>query len=297
MNAVDTPASPDGSPTAAPAPTASGGGRRFRDLFVRPFTFLWQHRDLIWAMAQRDIAVPYAGQMLGSVWALGHPLFLVALLAIVFNFLFGSRFGGTFALPLDYTVFLLSGLVPWQTIAAVLGVAGTEITSNDNLVKQVVFPVEVLPIKGVITSLVTLGVGLLFLVVYVVFKTGSLPWTYVLLPIVVLLHILFMFGVALAISALGVFFRDVKDIMRLFVTAGIYVLPVIYIPRSLPGVLRPFIYLNPPSYMVWCYQDTLYFGRFEHPWAWPVFVALSLGAFFGGFAAFQKLKPFFGNVL
>jgi lipopolysaccharide transport system permease protein len=259
--------------------------------------FLWRHRDLIRAMAQRDIAMPYSGQVLGSVWALGHPLFLVALLAIVFNFLFGGRFGGTFELPLDYTVYVLAGLVPWQTFAFVLSTAGTDIVANDNLVKQVVFPTEVLPIKGVINSLTTLAVGSLFLVAYVLIKTGGLPWTYVLLPMVGLLQVTWMAGTALLLAAVGVYFRDVKDLMRLFVTAGIYLLPVIYLPRSLPGLLKPFIYLNPFSYMIWCYQDAFYFGRLEHAWAWPIYAALSVGGFYAGFFGFQRLKPYFGNAL
>src|SRR5690606_12485274 len=120
--------------------------RRAVGAVLEPPLFLWRHRDLIAAMSQRDLVTPYAGQVLGAVWAIGHPLFLVALLAVVFQFIFGTRFGGTFELPLDYTVFILAGMVPWQVFAQVLSTSGVEVTSNDNLVKQVVFPVEVLPI-------------------------------------------------------------------------------------------------------------------------------------------------------
>jgi len=124
-----------------------------------------------------------------------------------------------------------------------------------------------------------------------------LPWTYVLLPALFLLQVFCMVGAAFHLSALGVYLRDLKDVMALSVTAGIYLSPVIYVPGAAPTILRPVIYLNPFSYMVWCYQDALYFGRFEHPWAWPIFALLSLGSFYSGFYLFQKLKPFFGNVL
>jgi lipopolysaccharide transport system permease protein len=113
----------------------------------------------------------------------------------------------------------------------------------------------------------------------------------------IVLQVLWMSGTALLLSALGVYFRDLKDVMNLLVIAGIYLLPIVYTPGELPRIIRPLIYLNPCSYLIWAYQDALYFGRFEHPWTWPVCVILSLGSFYIGFYAFQKLKPFFGNVL
>ena len=248
-------------------------------------------------MVQRDIVVPYAGQMLGGFWAFGHPLFLVLLLTIVFNFMLGARFGGTAALPHDYTTYILAGLVPWQTFMSVLSRGCIEILGNANLVKQVVFPIEVLPIKGVLASLTTLVIGLVFLVGYTFVTTGGLPWTYALLPVLVVLQVLWMSGMAFLLSSLGVYFRDLKDMISVFVTASLYLLPIVYLPGAVPTVIRSVISLNPFSCMIWSYHDALYFGRFDHPWAWIAFVACSLGSFYGGFYLFQKLKPFFGNAL
>lgn len=235
--------------------------------------------------------------MLGSVWALVHPLFLVVLLTMVFNFLLGARFGGTRELPLDYTVFILSGLVPWQACAMALVRGSVEIVGNASLVKQVVFPLAVLPVKGALTPLVPLAVGLIFLTAYVLVRTHSLPWTYALLPLLVLLQALLMMGLSLAFSALGVFFRDLKDLIAIFVTAGLYILPVIFVPTAIPKALGPVIVVNPFSYLVWVYQDVLYFGRIDHPWAWLVFATGALASFYLGFAMFRKLQPFFGNTL
>ena len=241
--------------------------------------------------------MPYAGQMFGAFWPIFHPLFLVTLLSVVFNLLLGARFGGTVQFPLDYTVFILSGLVPWYTTLTVLGRAGMEIVSNANLVKQVVFPLEVLPIKGTIPSLTTYIAGVSFIICYVLITTGSLPWTYTLLPLLFILHFLMMIGIGLLLSSLGVYFRDLKDLVRLFVTAGVYLSPIIYIPNAVPSALKPIIAVNPFSYLIWAYQDVLYFSRFEHPWAWAILTFLSISIFYIGFYLFQKLKPFFGSVL
>jgi lipopolysaccharide transport system permease protein len=262
-----------------------------------PLRVIARHRALTWAVARRDLVSPYAGQMLGGVWALVHPMFMVILLAWVFNFLLGARFGGTRELPLDYTAYILSGLVPWQSFMLVLARSGTEVVGSANLVKQVVFPLEVLPVKTVVLSLPPMAMGLPFLIIYVLSRTGALPWTYILLPLVIGLHLLWMLGIAFTLSSLGVYFRDLKDVVTLFVTASMYLLPVIYAPGALPSGLRHLITLNPFSSLIWCYQDVLYFGRFEHPWAWLVLLGFSIASFFAGYAVFRRLQPFFGSAL
>jgi len=262
-----------------------------------PLRLIARHRALTWAVAKRDLVSPYAGEMLGGVWAIVHPMFLVALLVWVFNFLLGSRFGGTRELPLDYTTYILAGLVPWQSFMLVLTRSGTEIVGSASLVKQVVFPLEVLPVKAVVLALPPMAIGIPFLLVYVLLSTGTLPATYALLPVVVALHIFWMLGLAFGLSALGVYFRDVKDVVTLFVTASIYLLPIIFTPGALPVGLRYVITLNPFSSIIWCYQDVLYFGRIEHPWAWLFASVFSIGSFFAGYAVFRRLKPFFGSAL
>jgi lipopolysaccharide transport system permease protein len=264
---------------------------------LEPLQLIARHRALTWAVARRDLVSPYAGEMLGGVWAILHPMFLVALLAWVFNFLLGARFGGTRELPLDYTTYILAGLVPWQSFMLVLARSGTEVVASANLVKQVVFPLEVLPVKTVVLSLPPMAIGIPFLMLYVLFTTGTLPATYALLPAVILLHLLWMLGVSFGLSALGVYFRDVKDVVTLFVTASIYLLPIVFTPGALPDGLRLVITFNPFSSLIWCYQDVLYFGRIEHPWAWLVTTVLSIVSFFGGYAIFRRLKPHFGSAL
>ena len=98
-----------------------------------PFRSLGRHRTLIWALAMRDILSPHAGQMLGPLWAVLSPLLFIALLTVIFNVLLGARFGISSDLPLDYSAFILAGLVPWQTVAIVLGRGCVEIIGKDIL--------------------------------------------------------------------------------------------------------------------------------------------------------------------
>jgi lipopolysaccharide transport system permease protein len=221
----------------------------------------------------------------------------MAVYVFIFVFVFKVKIGGTREMPLDYATYLLSGLIPWMSFAESMTKGSTAILSNANLVKQVVFPIEILPVKGVIASLFTMVTSLTFLVVYVLVTHHSLPWTYVLLPFLIFMQVLAMTGISYILSSIGTYFRDTKDFVQIFSLAGMYLMPIFYLPEFVPSLFRPLLYLNPFSYLAWCYQDALYFGRFEHWWAWCVFPVLSIAVFYGGYRIFRKLKTLFGNVL
>ncbi len=271
--------------------------RRHLHAFQELLALLTRHRQLTWAMTRREIADRYAGQMLGTFWAVGHPLALMAIYVFIFGYVFCMKIGGTQQLPLDYTTYLLAGLIPWMAFQESMAKGATVIVNNANLVKQVVFPIEVLPVKGVIASFSTQLVATALLAVYVLLTHGRMPWTYALLPALFFFQALAMIGAAYILAAVGAYFRDLKDFVQVFCIAGMYLMPVVYLPQMVPPAFRPLLHFNPFSYMAWCYQDACYFGRFEHPWAWPVFLGGSLGLFYLGYRVFRKLKVCFGSVL
>lgn len=248
-------------------------------------------------LAKRDLLDPYAGQLLSRFWVIGHPIFLMAVYTLVFNLIFQARIGGTQELPLDYTAYILSGLVPWLTMQQAMNKGALAVSSSANLVKQLIFPVEILPIKVSLSSAIVLATGIAFLWIYNLIIGGVIYWTYLLLLPLAFLTLLAMVGLSMGLSAVAVFVRDVRDLIQLFTVVNIYIMPIIYLPNWVPGPLRPLLYLNPFSYMIWCYQDVLYFGRIEHPWAWVVFTITSLFFFAAGCRVFRKLKPYFGNAL
>jgi lipopolysaccharide transport system permease protein len=270
--------------------------RVWPDAVWLPFLQLLQHRTLTWELTRRDIYDRYVGQVFGALWAIGHPLITVSVYILIFKFVFGVRVATPDA-QIDYAVYLLSGLLPWLTYQEAMNKGTAALVSNANLVKQVVFPIEVLPTKCALASWTTQIVGTVILIVYVVCTTGQVPATLLLLPLLWLCQCLGMIGLAMILSMVGAYLRDVKEFVVVFGVLGMYVAPIAYAPESVPGLVRPLLYANPFSYMVWCYQDALCFGTFAHWWAWPVFIGLSLTAFFVGFFAFTKAKDYVGNVV
>lgn len=258
---------------------------------------LYRHQALLLELSKRDVADQFVGQAFGNLWAVFHPLFLMAIYLFVFGFVFRTKLGGTYAMPLDYTTYILAGLIPWMALQLNLAKSCSAITSSSSLVKQVVFPIEVLPAKVVVSTLLSQAISIAILITYVLVAYHRLPLMYMLLPFLVAMQLLATIGLAFLLSSVCVFFRDLREFVTLFSVAGVFLLPITYLPMWVPTIFKPFLYINPFSYLIWCYQDVLYYGRFEHLYAWPVMIGGSAVIFVLGSYLFANLKSMFGDAL
>jgi lipopolysaccharide transport system permease protein len=259
--------------------------------------YLRRHRQLTWEMTRRELTERYSGQMLGAIWTILHPLIQIAVYVFVFGYVFAIRTGGTTDLPRDYITYLLAGLIPWLACADAMAKGTGVLVGNANLVKQVVFPLEVLPVKSVLATLATQLVSTILLLIYSSIANASLPWTVLLLPLLIGLQVLGLVGLCCVLAPVGAYFRDLRELVQVAVVIGIYLMPLLYLPSMVPQMFRIFLYFNPFSYLIWCYQDVLYFGRFEHPAAWVTYPLLCVASFTMGYRVFRKFKPMVGNVL
>ncbi len=230
----------------------------------------------------REIQVTHAG----SAWSLLHPLFTTALLAVAFSSLLGTE-----------ALYILSGLIPWVAVSGVLARAPQAVSGSANLARTVAFPLEALALRSVVVVLPAWGVGLGFLLAATLLVRGALPWTVLLLPVACGLQAAWMAGMALLLAALGVYWAKLKEITNLAIAAGIYLLPILYAPESVPASLRPVVQCNPFSALVWTFQDIAYAGRLAHPGAWLCLTLVSAGTLVLGTLTFRRLRPGFGDLL
>lgn len=257
----------------------------------------WKNRRLTAEMVRRDLKSQFAGQLFGAFWIFGHPAIQCLIYIFVFTVVFKTRIQQTVEMPGDYTTYLLVGLIPWLFVQQSLVRTANSLAAQANLVKQVVFPVEVLPFCAVLTSLIPMLVGLIVITFYTLVTQGSLPWTYLLLPIVALASVGIMLGLGLVLAIVTPFFRDIKDIIQVGTAVGVYVIPAFYLPQWVPHKLLFVIYLNPFSYFIWVYQDVLYFGKIEHPIAWLLVFVGSCGILALGYRAFEAARMFIADIL
>jgi lipopolysaccharide transport system permease protein len=259
---------------------------------------LLRHRDLAFGLTRRELTTPFAGSAFGVAWVLLHPIAQMFVYLAVFTFIFGIRFETPDAGSLGYPAYVLAGLIPWMAWSAVLVGAGNSVVGSATLVKQADFPAEVLPLRTALAALVPHTVGLLVLLIYMGAVHRTALWSWLLLPAAVGLQFLAMLGFSYLLGALCVFVRDAKEIVTVFTTLGIFLVPALYTPQMVEAMPRPFFWvleLNPFTHYVHVYRDTLFFGGIQHPQSWAIAAVVGVALVSLGFGAFQRLKSFFGN--
>ena len=257
-----------------------------------------QRRQLIVLLAYREVTDRFAGSVIGAAWALFHPLAIMLVYAMIFGFLFRMRFPeGAGPAGADFAAYFIAGYLPWMTIQDILGRSCSTITQSHNLVKQVVFPLEVLPLRSVLAACLPQAVGTLFLLAYSLLKAGTLPLSLVLLPCVWLVEFAVLVGIAFFLSSVSVYMRDLKEFVTVCLAVGLYTLPIIFMPGSLPPTFEAILWLNPFSHLVWMHQDVAFYGAIVHPWSWPIAALFAVASFSLGYSTFGRLKQGFGNCL
>lgn len=256
---------------------------------------VWHSRALVREMTRRELTDLHAGQAAGVIWLVVHPLFLFAVYAFLFSVVFSMRIGEKG--PTDYLVYLFSGLAPWLMTADVLARSSNVIVSNAAIVKKVTFPTEVLIAKTVLASVLVQGLLFACVIVYAVVTRGHLPWSFLLLPVVFGLHLVLLWGLAMLLASLTPYFRDVPELVRIFVTINIYLVPIVYLPNMVPGALRFVVDLNPFSYLIWCYQEIIYYESAGRPAAWFGLILFSGAALLAGSYVFSRLRHHFSSVV
>ena len=248
-------------------------------------------------LARRELTTRHAGQFLGMLWVVGQPLFLMMVFVFIFGVVFVQRIGDSLELPRDYTIYILSGLVPWMSFMPGLITTSWSVVGNGALVKQVSIDPEMFPLKDVLVTFVFWVVGVSVIALYTLSKYHEVPWTYLLLPAALLIQFSIALGLGWLLSSLTVFVRDLREFVQMLSVVGVYILPVVFLPQWVPGFFRPLLYFNPFSYMIWVYQDVFYFGRLEHPHAWLVSGGFAILCLTLGHRVFRRLRPYFSTYL
>lgn len=272
-------------------------GRLMRVFNMDATFLLYRHRELIWNLVLRDFKGRFSGSMLGFYWAALHPLLLISVYLAVFTFVFSVRLGGESSNSLEYALFAAVGLVPWLGFVEATSRSNTALTSHVNLVKQVVFPIEILPVQIVISSFITQCVGMVAVTLVSALALGRLSFVTLLLPLVLLAQVFFSLGMAWLLASINVFFRDTKEIVQALLTVGLFATPVLYIETMVPPLLALPIALNPITHLLHMYRDVLFYGQLLHPWSFVIFTTLAVLVFFAGYTFFVKTKFVFSDLL
>jgi lipopolysaccharide transport system permease protein len=262
----------------------------------RPWQNLYRQRKLIQLMVKRDLLGRYKGSFAGALWTVVHPLALLFIYWLVFSVILRVRIGPN-SRPIDFVFYMLAGLLPWMAFSEALIRSNTCILENPNLVKKVVFPLEILPVNTTVSSGINSLVGVLLLILLLLGSRGSIPWTVVLLPVILLPQLLLTVGFGWFLAGLGVFVRDTNHIIGLVLTVWMFLCPIVYPESMVPKALLPWFRINPFLPVVRSYRNVLLNGTLPDAYPWLYLLGISLVVFFLGYFWFIRAKKAFADVV
>lgn len=262
---------------------------------------LWQHRALILQMARREVVGRYRGSALGLAWSFFNPVLMLAVYTFVFSVVFNARWGdavsGAAQSRTEFAIVLFVGMIVHGLFSEVLNRAPGLVLANQNFVKRVVFPLEILPVVSLVAALFHSLVSLLVLLAAFLVFNGHVYWTALVAPLVLLPLVVLTLGLAWILCSLGVFLRDVGQTIGLATTVLMFLAPVFYPIQALPPAFRPWMMANPLTFIIEQMRDVLVWGRLPY-WtglAWYSLAAATVAWL--GFAWFQKTRKGFADVL
>ena len=247
----------------------------------------WRHRRVLAAVTAVELAKRHAGSALGRLWLLLHPLLLLSIYLFVYAVVFRMQLPGYTGA--NYAIFVFCGLVPFIGLSEALSAGTPCLKQNMHLIKNVMLPIELVPLRSVLSSLATQMVGLAILLALLA-PAGHASWKLVLLPLVIMLEVLMLIGIVLVLACVAVALTDVGYFVNLLVMLLMFVSPIGFTRDMVPAPFGILVDANPVTYLVEAYRGVLLAGYPLDLGALAVYAAMSLATFTAGAAFFARFK-------
>ena len=255
---------------------------------------MYEYREMIFSLVKKDLRGRYKGSVLGFMWTFINPLLQLLVFTLVFSIIMRANYE-------QYYLFLFVALVPWMFFGSSVQDGSTCIMRESNMVKKIYFPREVIPISTVTSAFINMI--LTFVVVFIVLLISGRGINLVALlylPVVMIVEYILCLGIALIVSSITVYLRDLQYILGIFVMALQYLTPVMYgvdmVENSGAGYWLVFLFnLNPMTPIIRIYRQIIYYG--EVPELHSLILALIVGIVFIviGEVMFKKLQKGFAE--
>jgi ABC-2 type transport system permease protein len=270
-----------------------GPGRQFGPITLLELRVLielvretYRYRELIWALALKELKVRYKRSVLGFLWALLNPALMMLVITVVFSTIL--RFG----IP-HYAIFLLSVLLPWTFFSQSLSYAVESIVGNGDLIKKVSVPKLVFPVAAVVSNIINLLLSFIPLALIVIVMRHPFYRTWLYLPVPMLALIIFTLGMTFFFAAANVYYRDVAHVVQVVLSAWFYFTPIIYALDFIPPNRQWLFKLNPIIYVMNGFRLAVYYGLLPRWQSIAASFVCALVALFIGFGIFRKYQDDF----
>jgi lipopolysaccharide transport system permease protein len=248
-------------------------------------------------MTKREVIGRYRGSVMGLTWSFFNPVLMLAVYTFVFSEIFSARWVGVDTGKGGFAILLFVGMIVHGLFAECANRAPSLVMTNSNYVKKVVFPLEILPVITLGSALFHSCISLLVLVAAQLLILNTLYWTALLFPLILLPLIFGTLGICWLLASLGVYLRDVGQVITVLTTVLLFLSPVLYPMAALPEAYRPWLQLNPLTYIIEESRNVLLFGGTPDWSDWGVALLISLVIAVIGFWFFQKTRKGFADVI
>ena len=257
----------------------------------------FQYRSLLVELTKREILGRYRGATIGMFWSLISPFLMLMVYTLAFGYILRSRWPGTSGSTTDFALILFVGLIIHGFFAECLIRAPQLVLSNPSYVKRVVFPLELLTCSMALTALFHFGMNSLVLVALKWFWHGDLSWHVLLLPIVVAPLVILAIAVGWFLSALGVYLRDIGQIVGVLATAMLFLSSAIVPVQSVPENYRWVFYANPLTLIIDQAREVVIWGRMPDWVALGLYTVCVTVLAILALGLFRRMRGGFGDVL
>ena len=249
-------------------------------------------RELLFTWTKRDFKVRYSQSILGAAWAIIQPLSLMIVFSVIFSTFIKVPTDG-----IPYPVFAYTALLPWTFFSNSLSFAIPSLVSNMNLVSKIFFPREILPLSSIFVCLIDYLISISILILLFIWYRTPIGWTALLVPFVLFIQIVLIYGISLLASAVNVFYRDVRFVIPLVLQVWMYLSPVIYPISLVPEWLKPFYFINPMAVIIDTYRRLLLYQQMPD---WPYLglaTVMSFGLLFIAYRYFKTSEREFADLI
>lgn len=251
---------------------------------------LWEYRELLWELANREITQRYKQSVLGYAWVILNPLFQLVVMSFVFDIVLRVP-----SLGVPFILFLAAALLPWNLFTQSLTSATNVLVTNKNLITKIYFPREILVYSTIMSKMVDFFYSCIVLIFFLIFFRVSVTTTILWIPFIFVIQLLLMAGISLIVAALNLFYRDIQYLLNLVLLLWMYLTPVMYPIEMIPAQFRFVMSLNPMAVIVNAYRQVLLSGKDPNLVSLGIAAAVSLFIFGIGFTMFKKMEGEFAD--
>lgn len=252
--------------------------------------------ELIYNLTRREVIGRYKNSYLGLLWSFLIPVLMLTIYTFVFGYVFASKWDGSNN-TLEFSLILFSGLICYTFFADSINKSPLLIITNVNYIKKIVFPVVILPVVSVLSNAFNFFVGFIILEFFYYISYGYVYITSLFVPLIILPLFLITLGLVYIISSVGVFLRDVSQTIGLFTSFLLFLSPIFYPASILPEKIRPYLFLNPLTFIIEQVRDVSIYGNQPAYFRLFIYYIISIGVLLFGIFLFKKLENEFADVL